>query len=65
MVFQLVEKLHLQIYASQFMTSRIILLVFPFESEKCGKEGEKLQKIENIENEKSFFDEVENIFHSF
>ena len=47
------------------MTSRIILLVFPFESEKCGKEGEKLQKIENIENEKSFFDEVENIFHSF
>ena len=38
---------------------------FPFESGKCGKEGEKLQKIEYIENKKSFFDEVENIFPSF
>ena len=36
-----------------------------FESGKCGKEGEKLQKIEYLENEKSFLDEIKNIFHSF
>ena len=35
-----------------------------FESEKCGKEGKKLQTFEDLENEKSFFDEI-NIFHSF
>ena len=28
----------------------------PFESGKCGKEGKKLQKIEYLENEKSFLD---------
>ena len=36
-----------------------------FESWKCGKEGEKLQKLEYLENEKSFLDEIKNIFHSF
>ena len=38
--------------------------ICPFESEKCEKEGKKLQKFEYFENEKSFFDEI-NIFHSF
>ena len=28
----------------------------PFGSGKCGKEGKKLQKIEYLENEKSFLD---------
>ena len=32
---------------------------------KVWKEEEKLQKIEYLENEKSFLDEVKNIFHSF
>ena len=33
-----------------------------FESGKCGKEEEKLQKFEYLENEKSFLDEIKNIF---
>ena len=37
----------------------------PFESEKCGKEGKKLQKFEYLENEKSSLDEIKNIFHVF
>ena len=37
----------------------------PFESAKCGKEGKKLQKLEYLENKKSFLDEIEKIFHSF
>ena len=37
----------------------------PFESGNCGDEGEKLQKFEYLENEKSFLDEIKNIFHSF
>ena len=39
--------------------------ICPFESRKCGKEGKKLQKFEYLENEKSFLDEIKNIFHSF
>ena len=37
----------------------------PFKSGKCGNEGKKLQKFEYLENEKSFLDEMKNIFHSF
>ena len=48
------------------MTSQIILLPFAlFLSGMCGKEGKKLQKYEYLENEKSFFDEIKNTFHSF
>ena len=36
-----------------------------FESGKCEREEEKLQKLEYLENEKSFLDEIKNIFHSF
>ena len=43
------------------MTSKIC----PLESGKCGKEGKKLQKFEYLANEKSFLDELKNIFHSF
>ena len=32
--------------------------ICPFESGKFGKEEEKLQKFEHLENEKSFFDET-------
>ena len=37
----------------------------PFESGNCGKKGGKLQKLEYLKNEKSFLDEIKNIFHSF
>ena len=33
-----------------------------FESGKSGKEEEKIQKFEYLENEKSFLDEMKNIF---
>ena len=36
-----------------------------FESEKCGRQEEKLQTFEYLENEKSFSDEIKDIFHSF
>ena len=32
---------------------------------KCGKEGEKLQKLEYLDDEKSFLDEIKSTFHSF
>ena len=38
--------------------------ICPFESGKCGTEG-KSQKFEYLKNEKSFLDEIKNIFHSF
>ena len=39
--------------------------ICPFESGKCGKEAKKSQKSEYLKNEKCFFDEIKNIFHSF
>ena len=39
--------------------------ICPFESGKCGKEGEKLQKIEYLENEKSLFDEIKTFLIVF
>ena len=39
--------------------------ICPFESGNCGEEGEKLQKFEYLENQKSFLDEIKNIFYSF
>ena len=39
--------------------------ILPFEFGKCGKEGEKIQKSEYLENEKSFLNEIKNVFHSF
>ena len=38
--------------------------ICPVESGKRGKEGEKLQKLDYLENEKSFLDEIKNIFYS-
>ena len=37
----------------------------PFGSGKCGKEEKELQKFEDLENEKSFLDEMKNIFIVF
>ena len=39
--------------------------IFPVEFGKCGKEGKKLQIFEYLENGKSFFDEIKNIFCNF
>ena len=39
--------------------------IWPFEFGKCGKERKKLQTFEYLENEKSFLDDIKNIFHSF
>ena len=39
--------------------------IYPFESGKCEKEEQKLQKFEYLENKKSFLDEIKNILHSF
>ena len=39
--------------------------ICPFESGKSGKEEQKSQKFEYLENEKKFLDEIKNIFHSF
>ena len=39
--------------------------ICPFEFGKCGKGEEILQNFEYLENEKSFLDEIRNIFHSF
>ena len=39
--------------------------ICPFESGKSGKEEKKIKKIEYLKKEKSFLDEIKNIFHSF
>ena len=39
--------------------------ICPFEPGKSGKEEEKIQKCEYLENKKSFLDEIKNNFHSF
>ena len=38
---------------------------YPFQSEKSGMEGKKLQKFEFLENEKNFLDEIKNFFIVF
>ena len=39
--------------------------ICPFEFGKCGEEGKKSQKIDCLENKKSFSDEIKNNFRSF
>ena len=39
--------------------------ICPFESGTCGKEGKKLNKLEFLESEKSFLDEIKNFFIVF
>ena len=64
-VFELFQKLHLLIYTSQFMASFYSTFIYLFEFIKCEKEGKNDKKIEYLENEKSFVDEINRIFHSF
>ena len=57
-------------YACKFMQANLCTInystfICPFESGKCGKEEEKLQKFKYLENEKSLLDEIKNVFHSF
>ena len=47
------------------LDANLLLSICPSESGKCGKEGEKLQTFEYLKNEKSFLDEIKNIFCSF
>ena len=62
MVFELLQKLHLQIYASQFMTSYIIPLPFVLLNlESVGK----ITKIWISQERKELFRWDKNIFHSF
>ena len=39
--------------------------IYPFESGRCGEERKKSQKIEYLENKKSFSDKINNIFRCF
>ena len=39
--------------------------ICPFGTGKSGKEEEKIQKVEYLENTKSFLDEIRNIFTVF
>ena len=39
--------------------------ICPFQCGICGKEGEKIQKVEISRMENSFFDKIKNIFYSF
>ena len=48
------------------MTSQIIPHPFVLLNlENVERKGKKLQKFEYLKNEKSFFDEIKNTFHSF
>ena len=49
----------------QANSCRKLFHICSFGSKSCGKEGEKLQKFEYLENKKSFLDEIGNVFHSF
>ena len=53
----------------QLMTSRTLRFIFdhpPKQWPTGKKEGRtEIQKIEYLENEKNFLDEIKNIFHSF
>ena len=39
--------------------------IYPFESGKCGKKGEKIHKSDYLKIKKSFLDEIKSRFHSF
>ena len=44
---------------------KLFHFICSFEFGKCGEEEGILQKFEYLENEKSFLDEIKNIFHNF
>ena len=65
MVVELFQKLHLQIYASQFMTSQIIPLPLVLLCLEVWKGREKINKSLKILRMKRAFKEIKNNFHSF
>ena len=46
------------------MTSNYFTAIWCFESEKCGKEGKKLQKFEYLDNKKSYLDEITSFWRA-
>ena len=54
-VFKLFQKLHLLIYASQFMRSYVLPLLFAHLSLEKQKGRKKLQKFEYLEKKKDLF----------
>ena len=64
-VFKLFQKLHLLIYASQFMRSYVLPLLFAHLSLEKAKRKEKITKIWISREKKIFLDKTKSIFHSF
>ena len=61
-VVKLFQKLHLQIYANQFMTSQITSLSFVLlYLESMERKGKNYKSL-NLENEKSFSDKIKDTF---
>ena len=56
MILELFQKLHLLIYASQFVHDIINYptFIYPIESGKCGKKEKKLQQFEYLEKKGLF-----------
>ena len=62
-VLELFQKLHLQIYASQFMTSQVIPLPFVLLNlEGVERKWKNHKKFEYLEKEKSFLGEIKKTF---
>ena len=60
------QNLHLQIYASQFMTSQIIPLPFILlYMESVERKGKNYKSLNISRTKRAFFDEIKDIFHSF
>ena len=66
MFVELFQKLHLQIYASQFMTSQIIPLSLALlYLESVERKGKNYKGLNISKTKISFFDEMKDSFHSF
>ena len=65
MVLELFQKLHLLIYASQFVHDIIDYptFIYPIESGKCRKKEKKLQQFQYLK--KKSFCMREKVFHNF
>ena len=63
---RLFQKLHLQIYASQFMASWIIPLLFGLLSlESVERKKKNSKKLNILTTKRAVLDEIKNIFNSF
>ena len=57
--------MHLQIYASQFMTSHIPLLFVLLYRESVKRKGKNYKSLNISRTKRVFFDEIKNTFHIF